>query len=118
MQFWLFPSESPIPEDARPVPNFGDDYLITPDGEVWSNKWAGPRRMKTFEGDGGPRVCLWRYGRRYCPDVDTLLRRVFERKKESPEKLISDNKLIEGLIKDHGLSHAEAKEIVYGVQAL
>ena len=98
MQFWLFPSESPIPEDARPVPNFGGDYLVTPDGEVWSNKWAGPRKMRTFPGDSGPRVCLWRYGRRYCPDVATLLRRTFGIEPEPT----GDAQLIRDVLEEYG----------------
>lgn len=98
MQFWLFPSENPIPDAARPVPNFGGDYLVTPDGEVWSNKWAGPRRMSTFDGDGGPRVCLWRYGRRYCPDVSTLIRQTFDVEREP----IGDAQLIRDVLADYG----------------
>jgi len=100
MQFWLFPSESPIPQDARPVPNFGDDYLITPDGDVWSNKWLGPRKMRTFEGDGGPRVCLWRYNRRYCPDVETLRRQTFGVEKAPT----GDAQLIRDVLEEYGNS--------------
>lgn len=101
MQCLLFPMlfASPIPDDARPIPNFGDDYLITPDGEVWSNKWAGPRRMKTFEGDSGPRVCLWRYGRRYSPDVATLIARTFG-KREEPSRA-ADAELLAEILEEY-----------------
>jgi len=77
MQCLLFPVASPIPDDAKPIPGFDYDYLITRDGEVWSTKWNGPRTLEQFEGGGGPRVCLTRHGRRYRPDVRTLLRRTF-----------------------------------------
>jgi|SRR5690554_1678723 len=77
MQLCLFPTWSPIPDDARPIPNFDGDYLITPDGEVWSVKWGGVRKKRTFRGPGGPRVCLSRFNRRWRPDVATLLRATF-----------------------------------------
>jgi hypothetical protein len=66
-----------IPEAAVPIPGLDGGYLVTPDGEVWSRKWRGPRRLKSFSGDGGPRVCLWRFGRRWCPDVATLVKMTF-----------------------------------------
>ncbi len=33
--------------------------------------------MTQFDGCSGPRVCLWRHGHRYRPDVSTLLERTF-----------------------------------------
>lgn len=102
MQLVLFPSlfVSPIPDDARPIPHFGDDYLITPGGEVWSNKWAGPRRLKTFAGDSGPRVCLWRYGRRYCPDVATLIKRTFG--EPAPRVPVNDAEMLAAILEEYG----------------
>jgi hypothetical protein len=66
-----------IPDTAKSIPGYDGDYLITPDGEIWSRKWRGPRPMATRSGPRGPRVCLWRHGKTYEPYVHTLLERTF-----------------------------------------
>lgn len=98
MQLCLFSVASPIPDDARPVPHLDGEYLITPAGEVWSHKWDGPRRMRVFAGPTGPRVCLWRFGRRWRPDVATLIRQTFGIEREPA----GDGKLIKSVLEEYG----------------
>lgn len=62
-----------VPDNAEKIPGYDGDYLITPDGVVYSTKWSGPRKMSTRQG----RVCLWQNGKRYRPMVTTLIRRTF-----------------------------------------
>lgn len=97
MRLCLFPVASPIPDDARPIPNFGGDYLITPDGEVWSTKWGGVRKKRAFIGQNGPRVCLSRFNRRYRPNVATLLMRTF-----GATKPRSDAALLRDVLAEYG----------------
>lgn len=70
--------ETQIPDNARPIPGFNGDYLITPAGEVYSSKWRGPRLVETFGPPEAPRVCLWRHGHRWRPNVATLVERTFD----------------------------------------
>ena len=91
-------SSATIPADAKPIPGFDGRYLITPGGEVWSTKWGGPRKMKLEAAPGGTRVCLWRNGERYRPNVNTLIRRVFGDDKPA----MSDAKLRAELLEEYG----------------
>lgn len=100
MQLCLFPSESPIPNEARPIPGLDEQYLITPDGEVWGLKWDGPRRMKPRPRRGGFYVCLWRFNQRWRPNISTLLRRTFGADKR-PSRT-ADERLLAEVLDEYG----------------
>jgi len=112
MQFSLFPQndDPPVPDDARPIPGLDGRYYITPDGEVWSLKWRGPRLLKTFRGCSGPRVCLSRFNQRWRPDVSTLLRRTFG----IGRKPAGDAQLLRDVLDEYG----DHPDVIAWVQSL
>jgi len=78
-----------LPFGAIPVPGW-PEYMVTPWGDVWSTKWTGGRLLSTWMSKAGPRVCLWRNGKRWQPLVKTLTKRAFSEPDAEPEPLSED----------------------------
>lgn len=66
------------PESCEPIQGFDGLYQVAPDGTVWSLHDGEPTRKRTFPGELGPRVALYRHGVRvYQPYVHVLVRKAF-----------------------------------------
>ncbi|QDG49316.1 hypothetical protein FIV42_00765 [Persicimonas caeni] len=63
--------------DYATVDGYDGDYVISRDGEVWSLKGPSPNRLSTFAGALGPRVTLWRHGKRTQRYVHVLIKEAF-----------------------------------------
>lgn len=88
-----------IPAEAKEIPGFDGDYLVTRKGVIYSRKWDGPRRMQPFDGN---RYCLWKNGQRYQPTVETLLERTFGQQAPASN---DDDDLIEDVLEEYGDSN-------------
>ncbi|QDG52194.1 hypothetical protein FIV42_16030 [Persicimonas caeni] len=76
------------PQQCMPIEGFDGQYAVCPDGTVWSLHDDEPTKKQTFAGEHGPRVALYRFGRRvYQPYVHVLVRRAFGDERPEPRDL-------------------------------
>lgn len=67
------------------MPGYEGDYVVSRAGEVWSLHKAAPARMRPQPSPWGPRVCLWRNGKRAFPCVHKLVELAFARPTRHPD---------------------------------
>lgn len=80
-----------IPNSARPIPGYDAGYYITPAGVIYSTKWGGVTIKDPYDGQRGPRVCLYRNNKRTRRYVDDLVELTFG----SAASVKSDGHLVE-----------------------
>lgn len=59
------------------MPGYDGVYVVSRDGEVYSLHNAKPEPMAQQASPWGPRVCLWRNGKRSMPCVHKIVERAF-----------------------------------------